>query len=209
MHDEFQKMKVSMTESFRSLEATVNHMVEIVRMMKDGDGTASRSSQTVSSYPILSIVQSKTSPPKRRRARSTRISHQHHTFWSKRRHIPKRKRNKISPKKKRKKTMQTKRRKQQQEIKAGTVYKSSVCMDVSARTYLKLGMLLGEYEKLETIFGNYQSVAQVLRLAGLELHWMGDRPVGGKEEKKSVIWSFSRRTVERSSPSACSSGRDF
>ena len=35
MHDEFQKMKVSMTESFRSLEATVNHMVEIVRMMKN------------------------------------------------------------------------------------------------------------------------------------------------------------------------------
>ncbi|KAG2239970.1 hypothetical protein Bca52824_091201 [Brassica carinata] len=37
MHDEFQKMKVSMTESFRSLEATVNHMMEIVRMMKAGD----------------------------------------------------------------------------------------------------------------------------------------------------------------------------
>ncbi|KAL0690008.1 hypothetical protein Bca4012_089686 [Brassica carinata] len=87
MHDEFQKMNVSMTESFRSLEATVNHIVEIVRMMKAGDGTASRSSQTVSS-------------PKRRRARSTRISHQHHTFWSKRRHIPKKKRKKISPKKK-------------------------------------------------------------------------------------------------------------
>ncbi|KAH0855058.1 hypothetical protein HID58_020538 [Brassica napus] len=118
MHDEFQKMKVSMTESFRSLEATVNHMVEIVRMMKSGDGTASRSSQTVSSYPILSIGQSKTSPPKRRRARSTRISHQHHAFWSKRRHIPKRKRKKISPKKKRKKKLQTKRRKQQQEIKS-------------------------------------------------------------------------------------------
>ncbi|KAF2587202.1 hypothetical protein F2Q70_00037388 [Brassica cretica] len=105
MHDEFQKMNVSMTESFRSFEATVNHMVEIVRMMKAGDGTASRSSQTVSS-------------PKRRRAPSTRISHQHHTFWSKRRHIPKKKRKKISPKKKRKKTMQTKRRKQQQEIKS-------------------------------------------------------------------------------------------
>ena len=94
MHDEFQKMKVSMTESFRSLEATVNHMVEIVRMMKAGDGTASRSSQTGSSYPILSIGQSKTSPPKRRRARSTRISHQH-LSGAKKQHMHKRKKNKI------------------------------------------------------------------------------------------------------------------
>ncbi|KAL0708526.1 hypothetical protein Bca4012_074952 [Brassica carinata] len=36
------------------------------------DGTASRSSQTVSPYPILSIGQSKTSPPEQRR--------HHHTF---------------------------------------------------------------------------------------------------------------------------------
>ncbi|WZZ51977.1 hypothetical protein YC2023_052084 [Brassica napus] len=41
MHYEFQKMKVSMTESFRILEATINHMVEIVRKMKAGDGGAS------------------------------------------------------------------------------------------------------------------------------------------------------------------------
>ncbi|KAG2269749.1 hypothetical protein Bca52824_064304 [Brassica carinata] len=145
MHDEFQKMKVSMTESFRSLEATVNHMVEIVRMMKDGDGTASRSSQTVSSYPILSIVQSKTSPPKRRRARSTRISHQHHTFWSKRRHIPKRKRKKISPKKKRKKTMQTKRRKQQQEIKS-TSRAGPIKLKAGSKQQ-NLGLLVNRFER--------------------------------------------------------------
>ncbi|KAG2313050.1 hypothetical protein Bca52824_024607 [Brassica carinata] len=30
MHDEFQKMKIGMTESFRSLEAKLNHMVEII-----------------------------------------------------------------------------------------------------------------------------------------------------------------------------------
>ncbi|KAF2562206.1 hypothetical protein F2Q70_00016283 [Brassica cretica] len=66
IHDEFQKMKVSMTENFRGLEATMNHMVEIVRKMKAGDGTASRSSQTVSSYPNLSIGQSKTSPTEQR-----------------------------------------------------------------------------------------------------------------------------------------------
>ena len=36
-------------------------------------------------------------------------------------------------------------------------------------------------------------------IAGLELHWMGDKQVGGKEEKNSVIWSFSRRAVVRSS----------
>ncbi|KAF2597148.1 hypothetical protein F2Q68_00008459 [Brassica cretica] len=34
---------------------------------------------------------------------------------------------------------------------------------------------------------------------GLELHWMGDKPVGEKEEKNSAIWSFSRRAVVRSS----------
>ena len=37
---------------------------------------------------------------------------------------------------------------------------------------------------------------------------MRDRPDGGKEEKNSVNWSLSRRTVDRSSLSACSSGRD-
>ncbi|KAF2533141.1 hypothetical protein F2Q70_00029551 [Brassica cretica] len=42
----------------------------------------------------------------------------------------------------------------------------------------------------------------------LELHWMRDRPDGGKEEKKSVSWSLSRRTVDWSSLSACSSGID-
>ncbi|KAG2291331.1 hypothetical protein Bca4012_007283 [Brassica carinata] len=83
MHDEFQKMKVS--KSFRSLEATINHMVKIVRKMKacDGgasDGTASRSSQTVLSYPILSIGQSKTSPPEQRRARTVPDGHHHHTL---------------------------------------------------------------------------------------------------------------------------------
>ncbi|KAL0846552.1 hypothetical protein Bca101_019798 [Brassica carinata] len=86
MHDEFQKMKVCMDESFSSLEATMNHMVEIVRKMSAGDG-------------ILSIYRSKTSAPKRRRARSTRVSHQHQTFW-KQRQKHKRKRKKISQKKK-------------------------------------------------------------------------------------------------------------
>ncbi|KAL0704702.1 hypothetical protein Bca4012_071127 [Brassica carinata] len=80
MHNEFQKMKVSMTESFRNLEATINHMVEIVRKMKAGDGgasdgTASRSSQSVSSYPILSIGQSNTSPPEKKTSPSHSSGH--------------------------------------------------------------------------------------------------------------------------------------
>ncbi|KAF3594148.1 hypothetical protein DY000_02024370 [Brassica cretica] len=32
-------------------------------------------------------------------------------------------------------------------------------------------------------------------ITGLELHWMRDKPVGGKEEKNSAIWNFSRRAV--------------
>ncbi|KAG5397276.1 hypothetical protein IGI04_019090 [Brassica rapa subsp. trilocularis] len=106
----------------------MNHMVGIVRKMNTGDGgasvgTASRSSRAVRSYTILSLDQSKTSPPKRRRARSTRISHQHHTFWSKKQHMHKRKRNKISPTEKKEATTKN------------LVYKSSVCMNVLARTY--------------------------------------------------------------------------
>ena len=37
---------------------------------------------------------------------------------------------------------------------------------------------------------------------------MRDRPDRGKEEKKSMNWSLSRRTVDRSSLSAYSSGSD-
>ncbi|KAF2594431.1 hypothetical protein F2Q70_00043676 [Brassica cretica] len=32
-------------------------------------------------------------------------------------------------------------------------------------------------------------------MPGLELHWMRDRPVGGRDAEKSAIWRFSRRTV--------------
>ena len=49
------------------------------------------------------------------------------------------------------------------------------------------------FKSLSSLPSHFQAIT------GLELHWMGDRPVGGKEEKKSAIWSFSRRTVVRSS----------
>ncbi|KAH0879236.1 hypothetical protein HID58_066630 [Brassica napus] len=106
------------------MKATMNHMVEIVRKMNTGDGGAidgTASSRAVSSYTILSLDQSKTSPPKRRRARSTRISHQHHTFRSKKQHMHKRKR-----RRKRKKISPTEKK---EATTKNLVYKSSVCMN--------------------------------------------------------------------------------
>ncbi|KAF2557326.1 hypothetical protein F2Q68_00015961 [Brassica cretica] len=138
MYDEFQTMKVCMTENFWSLEATMNHMVEIVRKMNTGDGgaidgTASRSSRAVSSYTVLSLDQSKTSPPKRRRARSTRISHQHHTFWSKKQHMHKRKR-----KRKRKKISPTEKK---EATTKNLVYKSSVLHECIGKGIYQLKQL--------------------------------------------------------------------
>ena len=64
-------------------------------------------------------------------------------------------------------------------------------------------VLLIVFKVLSSLFSPFES------LQVWSLHWMEDGPDGGKEEKKSMIWSLSRRTVERSSLSACSSDSDL
>ena len=77
VHAEFQKIKVSITEDFRSPKATMNHMMEIVKKIKlsgrrsDG-GNAPRCVQENMAH--------KTVPPKRVRARSSPMRHKHRTF---------------------------------------------------------------------------------------------------------------------------------
>ena len=41
----------------------------------------------------------------------------------------------------------------------------------------------------QLVFKSLLSLPSPFRvITGLELHWMGDKPVGGKEEKNSAIW---------------------
>nr|VDD63071.1 unnamed protein product [Brassica oleracea] len=76
-------------------------------------------------------------------------------------------------------------------------------------------LILEPFYETETpdsyVFASYQLGHDILcfwHIICLELHWMRDRPDRGKEEKKSMNWSLSRRTVDRSSLSAYSSGSD-
>ena len=46
------------------------------------------------------------------------------------------------------------------------------------------------------VFKSLSSLPSPFRvITGLELHWMGDAPVGTKDAEKNAIWRFSRGTV--------------
>ncbi|KAF2562405.1 hypothetical protein F2Q70_00015003 [Brassica cretica] len=69
----------------------------------------------------------------------------------------------------------------------------------TCRSFVFHELVRGRFVSASLGFRELDSSRDFCVAFGLELHWMGDRPVGGKEEKKSAIWSFPRRTIVWSS----------
>ena len=76
VHAEFQKMNVSITEDFRSLKATMNHMMEIVKMIKLSGRRSDGGNAPLCAQENLAH---KTAPPKSLRAQSSPMGHKPRT----------------------------------------------------------------------------------------------------------------------------------
>ncbi|KAF3612149.1 hypothetical protein DY000_02047272 [Brassica cretica] len=76
VHAEFQKMNVSITEDFRSLKATMNHMMEIVKKIKLSGRRSDGGNAPLCAQENLAH---KTAPPKRLRAQSSPMGHKPRT----------------------------------------------------------------------------------------------------------------------------------
>ncbi|KAF3585918.1 hypothetical protein F2Q69_00028223 [Brassica cretica] len=76
VHAELQKMNVSITEDFRSLKATMNHMMEIVKKIKLSGRRSDGGNAPLCAQENLAH---KTAPPKRLRAQSSPMGHKPRT----------------------------------------------------------------------------------------------------------------------------------
>ena len=76
VHAEFQKMNVSITEDFRSLKATMNHMMEIVKKIKLSGRRSDGGNAPLCAQENLAH---KTAPPKSLRAQSSPMGHKPRT----------------------------------------------------------------------------------------------------------------------------------